>query len=76
MDLGILFVKCIKYKHILSNIGREIHLMALVSFPPISLVYEAYIFVFIGAKKCFYIFVVDTQFCVYRGQRLFLRFRC
>ena len=60
MDLGILFVKCIKYKHILSNIGRELHLMAPVSFPPISLVYEAYV-VFIGAKGCFCILVVDIQ---------------
>ena len=43
MDLGILFVvKCIKYKHILSNIGRELDLMVSVSLPTISLVYEAY----------------------------------
>ena len=43
MDLGILFVKCIKYKHILLNIGRELHLMmAPVSLPPISLAYEVY----------------------------------
>ena len=31
---------------------------------------------FIGAKGCFCDFVVDIQFCVYRGQRVFLRFRC
>ena len=95
MDLGTLFVKCIKYKHILSNIGRKLHLMmAPVSLPLISLVYEAYFlclqgpkgvfvfsllifnFVFKGAKRCFCVFVVDIQFCVYRGQRVFLRFCC
>ena len=31
---------------------------------------------FIGVKRCFCIFVVDIQFCVYRGQRVFFRFRC
>ena len=95
MDLGTLFVKCIKYRHILSNIGRKLHLMmASVSLPLISLVYEAYFlclqgpkgvsvfsllifnFVFKGAKRCFCVFVVDIQFCVYRGQRVFLHFCC
>ena len=76
MYLGILFVKCIKQKHILSNIGRELHLMVPVSLPPISLVYEAYFFVFIGAKRCFCVFVVNIQFCVYRGQKVFLHFCC
>ena len=41
MDLSILFAKCIKYKLILSNIGRELYLMVPVSLPPISLAYEA-----------------------------------
>ena len=31
---------------------------------------------FIGAKGCFCVFVVDIQFCVYRDQMVFLRFRC
>ena len=31
---------------------------------------------FIGTKRCFCVFVVDIQFCLYRGQRVFLRFRC
>ena len=78
MDLGTLFVKCIKYKLVLSDIGRELHLMmAPVSLPPISLVYKfSILFVFIGSKGCFCVFVVDIQFCAYRGQRLFLHFRC
>ena len=41
MDLGIFSVNCIKCKHILSNIGRELHLLVPVLLPPISLVYEA-----------------------------------
>ena len=31
---------------------------------------------FIGAKGCFYVFVPEIQFCVYMGQRVFLRFYC
>ena len=37
----LFLLKCIKYKHILSNISRELHLMVPVSLPAKSLVYEA-----------------------------------
>ena len=43
-DLSILFAKSntsIKYKHILSNISTEFHLIVPVSLPPISLADEA-----------------------------------
>ena len=53
MNLGVLLVKCIKYKPILSNIGRELHLMVSVSLSPISLVYEAYFLCLLGPKDVF-----------------------
>ena len=77
MDLGTIFVKCIKYKHISSNIGRKLHLkMAPVSLPPISLVYEAYFLLLQGPKGAFVFSLLIFNFVFIGAKKVFGPKKC
>ena len=77
MDLGTIFYKSIKYKHILSNIGRKLHLMiATVSLPPISLVYEAYFLCLWGPKGVFVFSLLIFNFVFIGAKKVFGPKKC